>query len=197
MFRAPRSSSVRRRRSRRAALAWVLALAFASSGCATMDISTDWDPSVDFNTLETYRWGKSAEADDPRGNDSLVEGRVRRAVDRELAASGYSQKSTGPVDFVVSYFAAVENKLDVRVLNDYYGYRPGWGSYDYGAGSRTYVREYEQGTLVLDIAALGTSKLLWRGTAQAEVTNTSTPQESEAIIDEAVRRMLEKFPPDA
>jgi hypothetical protein len=174
------------------ALASILAL----PGCATMDISTDWDPAVDFTTLRTYAWGKSAEPDDPRGNDSLIEGRVRTAVDRELAARGYALEQGGSVDFVVSYFAAVESKLDVRVLNDYYGYRPGWGSYDYGAGSRTYVREYDQGTLVLDIANPDTSKLYWRGTAQTEVTDAATPAESEAIINEAVTKMLERFPPD-
>ena len=59
------------------------------------------------------------------------------------------------------------------------------------------VHEYTEGTLILDVLDAATKSLVWRGTAQAEAlpsVDVSTPQ---ARIREAVRRILERFPPKA
>ena len=172
-----------------------LASIVALGGCATMNIATDWDPAVDFAKLETYDWIPEPEPGGPGDNDSLITDRVHRAVDRELAAKGYRRQTSGTPDFLIGYYAAVESKLDVQVLNDYYGYRPGWGSWDYGVGSRTHVREVHQGTLILDISNPHSAKLMWRGIPEAEVPPAASPQESEETISEAVRLVLERFPP--
>ena len=54
---------------------------------------------------------------------------------------------------------------------------------------------YEQGTLVIDLVDRRTKKLVWRGTAQAALSETPSKAEREATIDEAVKKMFEKFPP--
>jgi hypothetical protein len=36
---------------------------------------------------------------------------------------------------------------------------------------------------------------VWRGSAEAEVTENAPPDERDARVQEAVRRMLENFPP--
>ncbi len=164
-------------------------------GCQSMDISSDWDGSVDFSKLSSYDWMPEPEPSGPGKSDSLTRDRVHRAVDRILAARGYAYQPSGTPDFLVGYIGAVESKLDVSTINDYYGYRPGWAGADYGTGARTVVREYDQGTLILDILDPHTSKLMWRGSARAEVTRAETPQEREVIINEAVGLILERFPP--
>lgn len=169
---------------------WVASLA-VGLGCASMKIDTDWDPSVDFSALETYDWKPTLPFGDPRTDNSLLEDRVRRAVDRELATKGYKRRRGRVPDFYVSYIAAIESKLDVRVVNDYYGYRPGWGSWE----TNTYVREYDQGSLILDVSDPTSSNLLWRGMAEAEIDDSGTPQERQQVVSEAVGRMLERFPP--
>jgi len=174
-----------------------MALGATQLACQSMDIASDWDPAVDFSKLAAYDWMPEPDPSDPGATDSLTTDRVHRAVDRILAARGYVHQPSGTPDFLVGYYVAVESRLDVRTLNDYYGYRPGWGHSDYGAGSRTYVREYEQGTLILDISDPHTSKLMWRGSAQAEVSRTETPQKREEIVNEAVRLILERFPPQS
>ena len=182
---------------RRTFTAALLALCALQLGCQSMDIATDWDPAIDFSKLRTYDWMPDPDPADPGTTDSLTQDRVHRAVDRVLAERGYVRQQAGTPDFLVGYYGSVETQVDVRTLNDYYGYRPGWGSWDYGGGSRTYAREYEQGTLILDISDPHTSKLMWRGSAQADVTGIETPEERDKIINEAVRRILERFPPES
>jgi hypothetical protein len=184
-------------------------LVVALGGCTTMEISTDYDPSADFSRLRTYDWlpGPQGSADDPRIDHSLLDGRIRSAVERQLAAQGYEKQTSGGPDFWIGYRAAVEKKLDVIAFDDYArygpmggpGYRPGSGlAYGHQAwiGSPPpHVFEYDEGTLVLDIVDPTTRKLLWRGSAQAEVNLSAAPEKKREKINEAVRRMLERFPP--
>jgi hypothetical protein len=95
------------------------------------------------------------------------------------------------------------DKLDVTTFT-YYDY--GYPSYYYGnrgfyhgAGSwpvsDTYVYQYEEGTLLLDIVDPGTKKLIWRGTAKTEVNAEQSPEKKEARINKAVHMLIEQFPP--
>jgi hypothetical protein len=38
-------------------------------------------------------------------------------------------------------------------------------------------------------------KMIWRGSAKAEVQNVDTPDKSEKLINSAVHEILKKFPP--
>jgi hypothetical protein len=189
----------------------VALLGVALGGCSTMEISTDYNPSANFSGLRSYNWlpGPQGNPDDPRINNSLLDGRIRSAVESQLAAQGYEKQVSGTPDFFVGYHAAVEKKLDVITIDDYYshasvggpGYRPGsslvYGHQGrtWGGSSQTHVVQYDEGTLILDIVDPQTRKLLWRGSAQAEVNLSGSPEKKQEKVNEAVRRMLERFPP--
>ena len=54
---------------------------------------------------------------------------------------------------------------------------------------------YEQGTLVVDIVDARSNKVIWRGWAQDNVEGVIDNQDwMERQLDEAVTRMLERFP---
>jgi hypothetical protein len=169
--------------------------AVVAGGCSSMQISSDYDPSVDFSRLQSYGWMPDSRPDtgNPRLDSSLLDARVRRAVDIQLAARGHSEVSPDEADFLVSYHVGLESKLDVDTFYDSYGY--GWGR---GYGPMMYdtvVREYEQGTLLLDFVDPKTRNLVWRGSASAEITTGGTPEKRQERVDKAVARMLERFPP--
>ncbi len=181
------------------AIARVLAalLVTALCACSTLRVSSDYDPAFDFSGLRSWDWLTDTPAGtvDPRLPTGLVEERIRAALEKHLAARGYQRSGSGTPDFRVGYHAAVEDKVDVRTINRASGYGPGWGA---GRGlmtSDTYVREYEQGTLILDVVDSRSNRLVWRGSAQAEVYSYSTPEQREARIDDAVAQILERFPP--
>ena len=58
-----------------------------------------------------------------------------------------------------------------------------------------YVENYDQGTLVLDIVDGRSNELVWRGTAQARIDPSNSPEERQRRINEAVRKILDRFPP--
>ncbi|GBC63726.1 DUF4136 domain-containing protein [Desulfonema ishimotonii] len=169
---------------------------FIIPGCATVQIRSDYDPDADFSGIGTYAWGeKSRPGGQPESPyDSLTDERIRQAVDGEMAAKGYRKISGENPDFLVYHYVAVEKKLMIETVNHYYGYRS-WRWHAHTA-PQTVVREYSQGTLVLDFVNPRARRLIWRGTAQAVADAGQTPEQRRAKIGEAVRKMLALFPPE-
>ena len=55
--------------------------------------------------------------------------------------------------------------------------------------------EYEEGTLIVDVAEPKAKAILWRGWAQTDVGGMlDDPREMEKRIRESVRLMMQKFP---
>jgi hypothetical protein len=78
----------------------------------------------------------------------------------------------------------------VQTINRWYGYRAGgWG------GPQTYAYDYDEGTLLIDVADPATMQLLWRGSATGVVDPQASPEKRELRINDAVERMLADFPP--
>ena len=154
-------------------------------------VSADFDPRTDFSRYRTYGW-EAADAL-PTGDARLdanpfFDARVRAAVERELAMRGFMRVTSGTPDLAVHYHAAVDQRIDVFAVDREAGYTT-----EYGEG--TQVREYEQGTIVLDLAEGRSKRVVWRGWAQADIEGLiDDPRRMEAWIDEAARRMMERFP---
>ena len=168
-------------------------LVVAVSGCASMKIQTDYDPAfTSFSGYRTYRWMPIPRTSDPRVSNAITEARIRGAVDSVLSARGYRKLGSGNVDFLVGYHAAIEGMLDVTTVDRYYGYA--WT----GAGvvaRDVSVRRYDEGTLIIDVADVSSNRLVWRGTARAEVAMSSPPEQRTKQIYEATSKILERFPP--
>ena len=193
--------------SARRAATIILASALATlvSGCSTLEVSYDYDPKADFSGLSTYQWLDEPQkpTGDPRiDGNTILRDRIHLAVDSELRARGFTKVSADP-DFLVAYHVSLDRRQSVQTLNSYYGYGPGWG-YGYGAAYRpgfwggapeTYVYEYEEGTLILDIVDPKNKELMWRGSATDEVSFKSTPEKDQTQLNKAVQELLEHFPP--
>lgn len=170
----------------------------ASIGCQSIAVSTDWDTSRDFSQYKSYAWlpePPDEPAESARLHNALIDSRVREAVNSQLASKGFRYSSIEGADMLVTYYLGLETKIDIdTVYTSYgYGYR-GW----YGApvGSQTRVRQYEEGSLLLDILEPKTKALLWRGSASTRVGRSSSPEKSRKTINAAVEKMLKKFPPE-
>jgi hypothetical protein len=174
-------------------------------GCSTIEIYSDYDPWANFSGLKTFSWipGPQKETGDPRIDNPLLDAHIRNAVEDQLALNGFEKKGTEKPDFWIGYHAAIDRKLGAQTINHFYAYPPGWAWEHYRtpyvppgmAITETEIFYYDEGTLILDVVDPETRKLIWRGSAQAEVKYATNPEKRNERIKEAVRRILERFPP--
>ena len=166
-----------------AAVASLLAL-----GCASSKVRTDYDAEVDFSRYATYDWleppmkSKSAPSAtpefDPFAGSSLLDKRVRRAVDQQLASRGYQQNDGGAPDFLLQYHVIMNDKASDHRR--------------YGGSSDHRVHRYQQGTLYLDVIDASTERIAWRGWTAARNREGYFTQ---AQLAKSVRDVLAHFPP--
>ncbi|MEM8955678.1 MAG: DUF4136 domain-containing protein [Verrucomicrobiota bacterium] len=175
------------------------------SACSTITVRSDFDPKANFSALRTYAWMPLPpnNTGDPRVDNPLVEKRIMDAIDSQLAAKGFQKTSSGSADFLVGYAVAVNREMRAHVIDNYYAYPYPYyraGRYGYPwitAYPQPQVRvyEYDQGTLVIDILNAKDKGLIFRGSAQAALRENPTPTQSSQRINEAVSKILAKFPP--
>ena len=168
----------------------ILFLLAAAAGCSTVyDVQFDYKQNTDFANLKTYNWLPVPEKTDI---DSLDVVRVKKAVNAEMQAKGLRLASNP--DFLIAEHLGKKEKVSVRDWGyDYGPYAGYWGGYWGPGGVSTF--QYEEGSLILDFVDPQTKQLIWRGSAKAEVDDMRTPEKREALIDEAVQKILKNFPP--
>jgi hypothetical protein len=160
-------------------------LALLAAACSSVSTSHDYDLAYDFGKLKRYQWAKRTGADE--GNPLIVQ-RVRAAVDAQLAAKGYARADSG-ADFLVAAYTGRQSRIQVTD----WGY--GYGPYGRWYGGPVDVYEYEEGSLILDVVDAPSKKLVWRGAATAIIDPDATPEERTKRINEAIAKVLAKFPP--
>jgi hypothetical protein len=120
--------------------------------------------------IKTYSWTPGQPA-----FDKTINAQIRAAVDRELAARGLSKVETGPSDALATYYSLSRTDVDLKTKAPD-GARP----------------EYPVGTLVVDLLQSTNRKPMFR--VRVDQPISGDPEKLEAIIDEAVAAMFEKYP---
>ena len=168
------------------------ASAAAATGCASPKIGYDYDSSANFTAYHTYEWmpGNQEPTGDKRVDNSLVDARIRNAVEAQLRSKGYQQHSTGQPDFYVAYHAGVKDLSKGASTQRYIG--------DRGSGQYTTINDiqpYKEGTLLIDIVDGISRQLVWQGSALTEVDPGMTAKERNDRINRIVGAMFAHFPP--
>ena len=169
-----------------------------------LQIKTNSDPKADFTAVKTYAWLPPAPlvknvAPDGLSNPQLTQEvlgpHIVAAVNRELAARGWIEGPRDTADVHVVYFAALTTGFNQTYLGEYYGYVTGWASpIAPGYTPSTSSSVYEQGTIVFDIVQRESKRAIWRGTAVTRIVQERTLDKRIERINEAARRLFEKFP---
>lgn len=165
------------------------------TACSSMEITHDWDVEADFSRYHTYRWMPVAaapagqDADAARASNTLLDRRIRSAVDAAMASKGYGVAPGSP-DVLVAYHTGLKDRVDVTDWGYVYS-----GEYWGWTGRDIDVQNVTEGTLIVDLVDASTHELLWRGMASGEVNPDRSPQERDRAMHELVARMFEKYPP--
>jgi len=130
----------------------------------------------------TWTWAPTTTAGDPRLDNDILQDRLRLAVEAALAAKGLRRVDAGaPARYVVSYHVDVDRRVDVRTVPNVHagptvcGWRGCVRGVVYG-GSSVDVRQYAEGTLVLDVVDRATGKLVWQAASKKKVTPKDAEQ---------------------
>jgi hypothetical protein len=187
-------------------LALGVALAVALAGVplvAGMKVKVQQDKTFDFAGLRTYAWQLDkvnpikmlqSSDDDPAEIRKNLEPTIVAAVDQELAKKGFTRVSSGQPELYVDYYLLIGPGVSSQYQGQFIGAVPAWGLPDFMM-STTSLTVYEQGSLLIDVIAAKEQKLVWRAAADAKVDRTRTPAQRAGVLNEAVSRMLQKFPP--
>ena len=172
----------------------LLALALLG-GCAGYDIRYDFDASAPYARYKTFDWYTAKKG--TGGTTTLMDKRVRTAVQSELQNKGFKLETQGDPDFLVTYYPIVQDKkvrTTTRVgLSTGWGYRPVYGRVGV---SSSQVRHHKEGTIVVEIVDFRSNQMVWQGVAAGALTGLNNPEDANEVVPRAVRDILAKFPPN-
>lgn len=167
-------------------------LALLISGCSSLKIATDYDPSADMTPPKNF----AIVHKDIEGQDTLTADRIIAALRSELKAKGYIETPKESADFCLLFHTGVTTKT--RIDTDYQHVNMYPYSYGYGYGmvvmpqTRTY--SYDEGKLIVDAVLPQKNKIIWRGTAVDNLKNLETPQEKTEYINKVLKELMKRFP---
>lgn len=159
-------------------------------------VTTDYDTSYDYSKLRTYSWVVQKE---PAKVSTLENRRQTNAIETVLNRKGFNKAtSQSKPDFLLRTHTITDKKVDVNTFYSLWGYYPYYhhyrGPHYY---NNTIVREYEVGTLVLDIVDPIKKEVIWRGSVSRKlgVYRNRTPEERTSIAMTNANYLLKSFPP--
>ncbi len=172
-----------------AAFAGIVAMAAACAPAVTVGVNTA--PSLQSAAYRTFTWDLPDQfpAGDPRlDNNPFFVRALQNAVHVELSHLGL-QEARGAADLTVHFHATVRNRVDVFETDRLAGFDQ--SSY----ASNAQMREYEEGTVLVDVAERATKKLIWRGWMQTDLSGTigNMPALAERV-DRGMVKLFQQFP---
>ncbi len=176
-------------------------LMLLNPGCTSITVKHDFDLDANFRNYSTFDW--MAQPKDPitdisqaYAKNTLLDKRVKRAVDQELLSKGLQRQPSNP-DILIAYHTGVEDRVNVYSFG--YSYWRGPHRFNYYADRDTSVMYYKEGTLIIDFIDFKTKQLVWRGWAVGVVNDIGIVGENPKRINEkissVVKKILDKYPP--
>lgn len=163
-------------------------------GCTGYNVTYDYDVTASYGRYKTFDYYTSKKG--TGGTTSLMDKRVRAAVEKELQAKGFAMETKADPDFLVTYYPIVQERK-VRTSTHVgmglgWGYRPMYGRM---GTSTSQVHRYKEGTIVIEIVDFKTNQMIWQGAAAGALTGLDNPEDADEVVPKAVRDILSKFPP--
>ena len=170
----------------------------ALPAAAAAQTDTDFRLGHNFTGVKTFSFGTAASGDKARGSTTydspLIMERTNAAVAAELERRGLRRDDQDPDIYVTT---RRNFQKETVVYPDYawgVGYPYSWG-WPYGyAWSGAYAYEIVVGTLTVDLNDAASGNLIWRGTTEKRVHQTSSPERRTRRVNKEVSKVFEDFP---
>jgi hypothetical protein len=162
------------------------------SACASgPTIVANTNPGTDFSAFKTYNFFQPLGTDRAGGVRTPLSSRLVSSVNRELISRGMSL-SDSP-DLLVDFVVSAEDRIDVRTTPTHTVHRTHWNrGFSTWPTYNTTVRQYTEGSLVIDLIDPATNTLVGEGGAQSRIRSTDFTQQQ---IDEIVGKIMSELLP--
>ena len=179
-----------------------LALAAAVPASAiAQKVRYDFGPETDFSRFKTYTISASPDMQTITEKTTLYDSpfireRTSGAIEAQLQSRGMMRDDKNP-DVIVSAHRTFKTEYAA------YGYYPMWGwgypfhwGGGYPYGGPMYTEEVVVGTLTIDLKDAASGQLVWRGSGEKSVLDTSKPEKRIKRVNREVAKIFRHFPPD-
>lgn len=165
-------------------------------GCASPSITAqnDFDANFDFSDVQRLR---ILPIDRTTAAEKLISDMQAQRIDDALAAElrsrGYAVVSDPKLaDLSVSWHLVTHEKTDIRSYNAYSAYN----CWRCGPPvSDVNVRQYTEGTFIVDLIDPLRNQSVWRSTIQSEMRSQPDPERAADIRAKAAKAVFAAFPP--
>jgi hypothetical protein len=174
----------------------IVTLFFAAS-CSSIRVSCDFDKQAPFTSYKTFAFTNEALS---LPVNQLNRDRILAAVEKELAAKGFTKSEANPDVWIDLKLTAKEKQSATATSSpSYYGYGYGYGyPYAWGGGFSTTtidIDQYLEGTLFVDMIDVKEKRLVWQGRAVGTIDEEASQQKREQNINYAAKQVFRHYPP--
>ena len=183
-----------------AAIAMVAAvIVLAEPALARVDVKIDFDKNFNFTAVRTWRFDPAGngdvkmartQKDNPDAVKAVAEPIIVDAVNTEMQRLKLQTSDTP--DLIVRYFLLLSTDQSAQTMGQFLPGTTAWALPPFQQTTQS-LKVMNQGSLVIDLA--GGGNVVWRGVAQAKLKFDTEFKKREAVMREAVRDLLKRFPP--
>ena len=183
----------------KASLAAAIGVVIAINVAAAVDVTVDVDKTFDFEATRTWGWNPDGpgavrmartQGDDPDAAQRQAEPIIVATVTNEMERRGWQLAAATP-ELTVTYFLLLTNDVSGQTAGQFVPATPEWGLPPFTRGTQS-IKVMNRGSLVLDVSANGA--VVWRGVAHARIRLDADAKSREALLREAVRDVVRRFP---
>ena len=185
-----------------------LSLLMLLAACATTPPApvVDFKPGYDFGAVRKiafYDQSGLVTGNHPLPLSDMVRDRIDSALEQALRAKGFEileRKDAGQAQLLISWTLITDDKTEVRTYETP-GFGVGFGRYNrysmyncWGcAQTEVSVRNYTEGTFIVDMIDPKLQRSVWRGSIQSRLK--SQPQNDQDTYNAAANNIFASFPP--
>ncbi|MCB1036201.1 MAG: DUF4136 domain-containing protein [Acidobacteria bacterium] len=158
------------------------------------EVGSRQNPAIDLSSARTFAWKAMPEMPEghPLAAGVALDRKIRQAVEQELTDRGLRLVAEGDPDVWVIYYVNVDNRLQIAEMDYHFG---DWLDFQTELEDQhRQVRQYEKGTLVVDLIDAGSNQLAWSGwVTSAAPSLGELRRKAERKIPRSIRKMFRDF----
>ncbi|MEP4147638.1 MAG: DUF4136 domain-containing protein [Halioglobus sp.] len=159
--------------------------------------SVDHDPSFDFSQVrEIAVLPLNRSITSPTAVSDMEAGRIVESLSGALLERGMQMASdVEQADMLLTWHLVTQERTDIRTYNSMSAHYTRCWSCPTSSSQNVRVRQYTQGTIIVDLLDPGTGRSVWRSIFESRLRSNMSQEDAEELRQTASRALFAEFPP--